>query len=191
MHLLTASFFLWQAALTPPAAPSAPDTTVAGPVLVARFSAPTPNILQDTVFEYSKAYYKRLDIHRAASYTMLPLFALQVLAGDRIYRHGDAAPAWAKTGHRVGAAGIAALFTVNTVTGLQNLYEARPDPEGKRKRTLHAIAMLAADAGFIATGILSQKAQGSFDDRRMHRTVAISSVGIATIGYLIQGGGFR
>lgn len=195
MHLLTASLFLWQTAVAPAVAPSAasiaPDTIAAGPVLVARFTDPVPVIPQDTVFEYSKAYYKRLDVHRAAGYTMLPLFALQMISGNQVYRMGSNAYGWSKVGHRVGATGIAALFTLNTVTGLQNLYEARPDPEGKGKRTLHAIMMLAADAGFIATGILSDKAEGSLDDRRMHRTVAYSSIGIATIGYLIQGGGFK
>ncbi|MFN0098631.1 MAG: hypothetical protein ACKVS7_08145 [Gemmatimonadaceae bacterium] len=191
MHLLTASLFLWQTAVAPPAAPSAPDTVPVGPVLIARFTDPVPSVPQDTLFEYSKAYYKRLDVHRAASYTMLPLFALQMIAGNQLYRLSDAAPEWAKVGHRVGATGIAALFTVNTVTGLQNLYEARPDPDGKGRRTFHAIMMLAADAGFIATGILSDKAEGSLDDRRMHRAVAYSSIGIATIGYLIQGGGFK
>lgn len=195
MHLLTASLFLWQTAVLPPAAPVAAthvaDTLSVGPVMVARFTDPVPAIPQDTVFEYSKAYYKRLDVHRAAGYTMLPLFALQMISGNQVYRMGSNAYGWSKVGHRVGATGIAALFTLNTVTGLQNLYEARPDPEGKGKRTVHAIMMLAADAGFIATGILSDKAEGSLDDRRMHRTVAYSSIGIATIGYLIQGGGFK
>lgn len=195
MHLLTASLFFWQTAVLPPVAPaaatSAADTVSVGPVMVARFTDPVPVIPQDTVFEYSKAYYKRLDVHRAAGYTMLPLFALQMISGNQVYRMGSNAYGWSKVGHRVGATGIAALFTLNTVTGLQNLDEARPDPEGKGKRTLHAIMMLAADAGFIATGILSDKAEGSLDDRRMHRTVAYSSIGIATIGYLIQGGGFK
>jgi hypothetical protein len=195
VHLLTASLFFWQTAVLPPAAPSAAaiaaDTLSVGPVMVARFTDPVPVIPQDTAFEYSKAYYKRLDVHRAAGYTMLPLFALQMISGNQVYRMGSNAYGWSEVGHRVGATGIAALFTLNTVTGLQNLYEARPDPEGKGKRTLHAIMMLAADAGFIATGILSDKAEGSLDDRRMHRTVAYSSIGIATIGYLIQGGGFK
>ncbi|MCC7000850.1 MAG: hypothetical protein IT357_01745 [Gemmatimonadaceae bacterium] len=195
MHLLTASLCFLQVAVLPPAAPvaatNAADTLSVGPVMVARFTDPVPTIPQDTVFEYSKAYYKRLDVHRAAGYTMLPLFALQMISGNQVYRMGSNAYGWSKVGHRVGATGIAALFTLNTVTGLQNLYEARPDPEGKGKRTLHAIMMLAADAGFIATGILSDKAEGSLDDRRMHRTVAYSSIGIATIGYLIQGGGFK
>lgn len=208
--LLTASLFLWQAAVAPITAPNQPDTvgvgrpsvvpaassvdhrvSVVGPVLRPRFTDASPLAPSDTVFEYSKAYYRRLDVHRAASYTMIPLFALQVLAGNQLYNKGSDADGWAKVGHRVGATGIAALFTLNTVTGLQNLYEARPDPEGKGRRTLHAILMLAADAGFVATGVLSEKAEGSFDDRRMHRTVAFSSIGIATLGYLIQGGGFK
>lgn len=191
MLLLAVPMIILQAAWSPIVADSQPQS-LRGPVREERFAAARAAVAPaDTVFEYSKAYYRRLDVHRAASYTMLPLFALQMIAGNQLYRMSDAAPDWAKVGHRVGATGAAALFTLNTVTGLQNLYEARPDPEGRGRRTLHAVMMLAADAGFIATGVLSEKAEGSADDRRMHRTVALSSIGIATIGYLIQGGGFR
>jgi hypothetical protein len=43
--------------------------------------------------------------------------------------------------------------------------------------------MLLASAGFLATGLLSESAESSPDDRDLHRNVAIASVGVATIGY--------
>lgn len=139
---------------------------------------------QDSMFEYSAAYYRRLDVHRAASYAILPLFALQLAAGSQLYDKSFEAPSWAKIGHRVGATGVAALFVVNTVTGIPNLIEGRKDPERSPRKVFHALMMLTAEAGFTATGILADRAERSPEDRRTHRTVALSSMAIATIGYL-------
>lgn len=139
---------------------------------------------RDTVFEYSPAYYKRLDVHRIGSYAMLPLFAFQYLAGSQLYDKSSDAPGWAKTGHGIAATGVAALFAVNTVTGIMNLYEGRKDPDDRKRKVFHAVMMLAADAGFAATGILADRAESSPDDRDLHRAVALTSVGVATIGYL-------
>ncbi|MBK7905015.1 MAG: hypothetical protein IPJ78_00465 [Gemmatimonadetes bacterium] len=159
-----------------------------GPVRVVRF---LPPVARDTVVDLSAAYYTRLSVHRAASYTMLPLFAFQYLAGRQLYDKSFEAPAWARTGHRVAATGVAALFAVNTVTGVMNLYEARREPEGRGRRVFHAVMMLAADAGFTATGILAERAEGSNDDRDLHRAVALGSVAVATIGYLTMLDVFR
>ncbi len=198
MDVLTLAFLASQAlavtAVTPDA-PVARDAAVeriepadrdaaggpAGPVRSTRFGRPAP---RDTVFEYSAAYYKRLDVHRAASYAMLPLFAFQYVAGSKLYDESFEAPAWARTGHRVAATGIAALFTVNTITGVMNLYEGRKDPVDRKRKVFHAVMMLAADAGFLTTGLLAERAEGSNDDRALHRTVALTSVGVATVGYL-------
>jgi hypothetical protein len=133
--------------------------------------------------ERTSAYYRRLDVHRAASYTMLPLFALQYAAGRRLYDESSEAPAWAKTGHRVGATGIALLFATNLATGVPNLVAIRKDPRDRGRRTFHASMMLLASAGFLATGLLSESAETSPDNRDLHRNVALASVGIATIGY--------
>jgi hypothetical protein len=131
----------------------------------------------------TSAFYRRLDIHRAASYTMLPLFALQYIAGQRLYDESLDAPEWAKVGHRVGATGIALLFATNVATGVPNLIAIRKDPRDRGRRTFHASMMLLASAGFLATGLLSESAESSPDDRDLHRNVAIASVGVATIGY--------
>jgi len=188
MDLLSVVVLATQAlAPLPPAGPVIPVPTV-----VARPHAPLPrpsweaSLLapRDTAFEYSAAYYRRLDIHRVGSYAMLPLFAFQYVAGSQLYDKSFEAPGWARTGHRVAATGVAALFAVNTVTGLMNLYEGRRDPDERKRKVFHAVMMLAADAGFAATGILAERAESSPDDRTMHRTVALTSVAAATIGYL-------
>lgn len=180
MDILTLAVLVAQAVAPLPAAPL---HLPAGPVITSRFASvgTTP---RDTVFEYSAAYYKRLDIHRFGSYAMLPLFAFQYIAGSQLYDKSFEAPGWAKTGHRVAATGVAALFAVNTVTGVMNLYEGRKDPDERKRKVFHAVMMLAADAGFAATGILAERAESSGDDRDLHRTVALTSVGVATIGYL-------
>ncbi|MDQ3995874.1 MAG: hypothetical protein M3303_02525 [Gemmatimonadota bacterium] len=158
------------------------DASVVDTPRVARRAAPV---------EYSDWYERRLTIHKWASYSTLPLFAFQYVAGKQLYDKSTDAPSWAKTGHGVAATGIAALFTVNTVTGVWNLWDARKDPEGRKSRTAHALLMLAADAGFAATGILAEKAERSADNRRLHRNIAISSMAVATIGYLMMLPPFR
>lgn len=202
MDLLTLSVLVAQAVTPPPAvvppAVAAPTVVAAGPVVVRRFASapllapgPVPATAlppvparADTVFEYSAAYYRRLDIHRVGSYAMLPLFAFQFVAGSQLYDKSIDAPAWARTGHRVAATGVAALFAVNTVTGVMNLYEGRKDPEDRGRKVFHAVMMLAADAGFTATGLLAERAEGSSADRDLHRAVAFGSIGVATVGYL-------
>lgn len=150
--------------------------TVPSPIEIGRAQEPS--------FIYSDAYFKRLAIHRAASYAILPLFALQYAAGSQLYEHGPDAPEWAKVGHRVGATGVLALFVTQVATGVPNLIEGRKDPNGRGRRFFHATMMLTASAGFVATGILSERAESSEDDRELHRAVALTSVTIATIGYL-------
>lgn len=130
--------------------------------------------------EYSDWYDRRLTIHRIGSYTMLPLFGAEYVLGNQLI-HGDQSSAM-KGAHVAVATGIGALFTVNTVTGVWNLWDARSDPAGRTRRTLHAITMLASDAGFIWTGAIGGDAKRSNDNARRHRNVAIGSIGIATIG---------
>lgn len=133
--------------------------------------------------DLSDAYYRRLGVHRAASYAMLPLFALQFAAGSQLLEKSSDAPQWAKVGHRVGATGVAVLFATNLVTGIPNLIEARREPQDRGRRTFHSVMMLTAAAGFTATGLLAERAEGSPSARERHRAVAYSSMSVATIGY--------
>jgi hypothetical protein len=137
-------------------------------------------------FTYSDGYELRQTIHKRASYATLPLFAIQYAAGSQLFDKSTDAPGWAKAVHGPAATGVAALFAVNTVTGVWNLWEARPDPEGRMRRTVHGLLMLVSDAGFTYTGMLAEQAESSPDKRRLHRQVAISSMGVATVSYLIM-----
>lgn len=175
-----------------------PDTTLAargdssaGPVraaLVTAVRAP-----EDTVrprrrsVEVGEWYNRRLTIHRYGSYAMYPLFALQAIAGNQIYKDQRGAPEWAKTGHRVGATGLATVFTLNTVTGLWNLWESRDVEQDRSRRTVHTLLMLAADAGFTYAGVrLSEQAETDADKRELHRTVAYSSMATALAGVSVM-----
>lgn len=139
----------------------------------------------------SEAYRTRLRIHKVSSYTMLPLFAVQYAAGDQLFKKGSAAPDWAQNSHGLLAGGIAGLFALNTITGGLNWWETRRQEEGRAWRTTHAALMLLADAGFTATGMLAEDAEDSGGDRRLHRTVALTSIGVATVSYVMMLKPFR
>ena len=160
-----------------------PDTS-----LILRLTQPatidTPRARPRAV-EVSDWYGRRLTIHRTLSYTVIPIFGVQWCAGERIYKHGNQAPEWAKTTHRAGATALAGIFTVNTVTGLWNLWDSRGTPNGRTLRTIHALSMLAADAGFTYAGArLSKEAQTDFNKRRQHRTIALSSMAVTVVSGL-------
>jgi hypothetical protein len=134
-------------------------------------------------FEYSDGYYKRLKVHKVASFATLPLFITQFALGQKLYSgdYGDGT----KDAHTAVAIGTATLFGVNTVTGVMNLWEARKDPNKNTKKKVHGIMMLTASAGFVATGFLAPDDEGE-GDRSAHRAVALTSMGIATVAYLIM-----
>ncbi len=140
--------------------------------------------------EVSDAYELRLRIHRYASYTMLPLFAVQSVAGNQLFqadKSGAQPPSWAKSVHSAGAAGLGALFTLNTVTGLWNLWESRSNEVGRTKRLLHSALLLGSDAGFTWAGIkLASDAKRDSGARNEHKNVAYYSMGAAAIGYGIM-----
>ena len=130
--------------------------------------------------EYSDWYAKRLAIHRIGSYTMLPLFGAEWVLGNQLMHPNPASGI--KPAHVAVATGIGALFTVNTVTGAWNWWDSRSDPAGRTRRTIHTLTMLAADAGFVWTGVVAGDAKQSNENARRHRNVALGSIGVATIG---------
>jgi hypothetical protein len=202
VHLAACMALLLAAADTgaapPPAGPAAPADAFAqarwAPGLAAPEPAASPSLpapadttpARPRAFEYSDAYGTRLAIHRVASYAMIPLFAAQYVTGDQLMRKGAAAPQWARSAHGPLAAGVATLFAVNTITGGWNLVEARHDPEGRTRRTLHGVLMLAADAGFTATGLLANRAENDQGARDLHRAVALGSIGTSLLSYAIM-----
>jgi hypothetical protein len=130
--------------------------------------------------EYSDWYAKRLLIHRIGSYTMLPLFAGEYYYGQKLL-NGDGTDS-EKNMHVVIATGLGALFTINTVTGLWNLYDSRQDPAGRKKKIVHSALMIAADAGFAWAGAIGGGAKENSSTRSLHKNIAIGSMGISTVG---------
>jgi hypothetical protein len=158
------------------------DSTPVGPVTVA---APADTVRRrPRAVEVSDAYALRLRIHQLASYTVIPLFVAQTVAGNQLYVNGGPTPSWAKSVHSLGAAALGAVFTVNTVTGAWNLWESRDNETGRTKRLIHSALMLASDAGFTYAGVkLAGDATRTQDGRDRHRRVAYISMGVALAGY--------
>ena len=131
--------------------------------------------------EYSDAYRVRAKIHRVASFATLPLFVTEGFVGQSLYNDPTGGK---KTAHLAVATGIGALFAVNTVTGVWNLMEGRHDPNGSRRRWVHGLLMLGADAGFLATAMTApENEHGRVDDSRAtHRAIAFTSIGAASAG---------
>lgn len=134
--------------------------------------------------EYSDWYSRRLTIHKIGSYAMLPLFGAEYYLGERLIQ--GKASGNERSLHQGVALGIGALFTVNTVTGVWNLYDSRNDPSDRTKRIVHSVLMLGADAGFA---LAAASAEGEDDGERgdsegnsTHKAIALTSIGISTVG---------
>lgn len=164
----------------------------AGPVLdapvgVVSVADTVPVRRRPRAIEVSDEYALRLRIHHYASYSIIPLFVVQSVAGNQLYvadQNGSPRPGWAKSTHSLGAAGLGALFTINTVTGVWNLWESRDNELGRTRRLLHSALLLASDAGFAWSGIkLASDAKNSSSSRQQHRNVAYVSMGTALAGY--------
>ena len=137
--------------------------------------------------EYSDGYYTRAKIHKYASFATLPLFATEYWLGQSMY-NGTVTDS-KKTAHGIVGAGIVSLFAVNTVTGVWNMWESRKDPANHKLKLLHGVLMMAADVGFVAstTSAPGNKRNLNFlNDEQRHRTIALTSIGIATGSYLLM-----
>jgi hypothetical protein len=134
--------------------------------------------------EHSEWYYRRLAIHRLASYTTVPLYVTEYVLGDKLF-DGDAGGS-TKSAHQAVATGIGVLFGVNTVTGVWNLWETRHEPAGRARRITHAALMLASEGGFVATASLAPEGESLDDDRETHRNVALASMGVSLASYLMM-----
>jgi hypothetical protein len=140
-------------------------------------------------FETSEAYQTRAKIHKYASFATLPLLGSELIVGESLYTSLSNGQ---KSAHIAIGAGIVGLFAVNTVTGVWNLWESRTNPAGRTKRFAHGLLMLASDAGFVATSMSGpgngrNTVAATFDaNASRHRTIAITSISLATAGYLIM-----
>lgn len=168
--------------LVPDSAPTTISSRLELPVSLQLEADTTPRRRRKSV-QVSEWYGRRLRIHQYGAIATLPLFVFQAAAGNELYHKGSGADSWAKNGHQIGAASLATVFGINTVTGLWNLWDSRAVPQGRTRRTIHTLLMLASDAGFAYAGIkLSEDAEESLDARRKHRNTAYASMGVAVTG---------
>ena len=171
------------------------SVTASGPALPALIPSVQPALLAaDTTdaqrpraVEYSDAYYTRLLIHRYTSFAMVPLFVAEYFIGRSLYNDPTTSSRSLRSAHTAVAQGLGALFAVNTVTGVWNLWDSRHDSAGRWRRYLHGGLMIAAGAGFVATAMLTPNRRefrgvgGTTPDAgsaNLHRGLAITSMGI-------------
>lgn len=169
------------------------DSVPADTLRPAAMPVAMPKAPEDTLrrrpraIQVSDWYGRRLVIHRTLSYVTLPMFAAQYIAGERLFKESSGAPEWAKFSHRAGATILAGVFTVNTVTGLWNLWDSRMVPNHRALRTAHALMMLTADAAFTYAGArLSEDAERSLQKRKLHRTIALSASALTVANGLMM-----
>ena len=178
-------------------APPDADSLAAPPLVRAvRAAAARQDTTRPRAVDLSAGYERRLTVHRYGSYAMIPVFAAQYVLGSRMLSQKEDVFAGRRSGppdaslrnaHRAVAYGAGALFASNTVTGAWNWWETRRVPEGRALRTTHALLMLVADAGIVATGIAGGRAtDGNPGDARDHRRLALGSVGVAAASALMM-----
>lgn len=163
----------------------------AAPVLESRALVLTPSeTLQGApppkAVTYSDGYNVRLKIHRYLSWSTIPLMVGQGIVGQRLYNGSGGGTL--KSVHSSLATATGVLFGINTVTGVWNLWESRNDPNGRKKRWIHSVLMLAADAAFLATAATAPE----FEDgerqgnKSLHRSSAFVGFSSATLGYALM-----
>ena len=138
---------------------------------------------------YTHAYEVRADIHKYASYATLPLYAGEFALGQSLYN--DPGNGTRHSLHGAVGAGIIGLAAVNTVTGAWNLWVSRHDEKGRKLRVTHSVLLMAANAGFVAAWATAPSSHNrgtpAFnDDKVTHRNIAVASIGVGTVGYLIM-----
>ena len=178
MRKLSSFLFLTATLLAAPAA-NAQDATESDQDQTARPKA----------IEYSDAYETRAKIHRYASWATLPLFASELALGQSIYNDPNANTSAAKGAHIAVGTAITGLFAVNSVTGVWNMWESRNDPSHRKLKLFHGVLMIGADAGFVATFASGPGGRNTTTidaAKQTHRTIALTSIGLATGSYLIM-----
>ena len=178
------------------------DTASLGPVLPTFIRGTSPPVVEaegrqgrqrPRPIEYSDAYFVRLKIHYFASFATIPLFVAEYFVGRSLYNNPETASRSLRGWHNNLAVAIAGLFTLNTVTGLWNMWESRHDPAGRTRRYVHGLSMLAADAGFVTTAMMTpdrefRRSGGTVDQSsaNVHRALAISSMSVSMASYLMM-----
>lgn len=172
-----------------PAIPLAPPVTDARlvPDWSQAFPVDTnPRRRRPHAVELSDAYYTRLEIHRYAAWTEFPVFGAEWWLGQKLIASGNGPGAWVRPTHAVVAGALGALFAVNTVTGVWNLWDSRQSTDDRALVWTHSALMLASDAGFAITGALAHGAHTSISRQNQHRNAALVSMSLATAGTLLM-----
>jgi hypothetical protein len=147
-----------------------------------------PRSRRPRAIEYSDWYYRRLMMHRIASFAEYPLFAGEYILGERLL-HDErlgVPPSGLRTAHSALAGGLGVVFGFNTITGGWNLWASRHDPAGRPRRLIHSLLMLVSDAGFAATGASGGGAKHSVSNAQLHRSLAEASMGVALTGTVMM-----
>jgi hypothetical protein len=144
--------------------------------------------VQPAPMYYDHAYDVRAKIHKYASFATLPLVGGEFVVGQSLF---DSPGDGKKSVHLVLGTAIGGLFAVNSVTGVWNLVEARRDPNRGHLPLIHGLLALGADAGFVATASITpggnhDGSSSNLSDKGTHRTLALTSMGLATASYLIM-----
>lgn len=141
-----------------------------------------------TATTYSNGYEVRLKIHKYSSWATIPLFATEFGLGQSLYNHPETGAK--KAAHGIVGTGIVGLFGLNTFTGVWNLWEGRHDTDGRPLRIVHSVLMIAADGGFLAATATGPHVRNGIitnpSDKSLHRDIAIASIGVGTVSYLLM-----
>ena len=159
-------------------AAAVPALSLPAPPALLRQAASQP--LHAAAIQHSDAYETRRKIHKYASFATLPLFATELVLGQSLYNSTGNADG-TKGAHVVVGTAMTALFSVNTVTGVWNMFgtEGRREKEGRKLRLVHGLLMMAANVGFVATALAAPDNEGgeagprADDGRSTHRALAI------------------
>lgn len=136
---------------------------------------------------YSDWYGRRLAVHRTLTWTMIPLFAVSYYTGERLARDGRInSPYAVRALHPYAATGATVVFGVNTFTGLWNLWDARHDAEGRKRRIAHSVLFMIADAGFAYGGSIGKNGREDPKARDLHRNIALGSMGISYVSMMMM-----
>jgi hypothetical protein len=159
------------------------------PYLAADSTVPRPRV---RAIQISDSYGWKFRTHRIGSYLIVPLFAAQYAMGSELLsqkedvyfgRRRESVNPTLRKAHLATAIGVGTLFLANTATGAMLLYENRSDPSNRKLKIAHTALMLIADAGFTATGVMGRRSlEETPAYARRHRQVALSSIGVASVG---------
>jgi len=139
--------------------------------------------------EYTDAYYTRAKIHKIASWATLPLLGTEAILGQNVYNNPPGQQSSSRTAHIVVGTAITSFFAAQTVTGVWNMVDSWKDPNHQKLRRAHSFMMLGASAGFVAayaTGPGEHNLVTFNQDKRTHRTIVFTSMGVATASYLLM-----